>query len=289
MKPLYIWTYPARMLLVLGLVAGFACNSPASPAGNDPAPAPALSGSPTPPTPIHAGPTPPYPTELPTAVPGASKPESDDTAALMASALKALPYFHLLGDDVDMPEFGRVSVNLDYVAEKMGESGNIAFAPILVDFLRVQLYYEGRTTFSSYLDRLVGDELSPNPGERDDWKRWAEWLGGHPEIEPPQDYAGWKGSFLAHIDPDMGAFFYDGVTTRIRLEEAVWGGVPKDGIPDLVNPPSISGQDAEYLNPTDRVFGVSINGEHRAYPLRILNPHEMANDTLGGVPIVLAY
>ena len=72
------------------------------------------------------------------------------------------------------------------------------------------------------------------------------------------------------------------------MEEAVWGGVPKDGIPDLVNPPSISGQDAGYLNPTDRVFGVSINGEHRAYPLRILNPHEMANDTLGGVPIVLA-
>ena len=206
----------------------------------------------------------------------------------MASALKSLPYFHLLGDDVDLPGFGRVPVNLDYVAGKMAESGNIAFAPILVDFLRVQLYYEGRTTFSSYLSQLVGDELTPNPEERDGWKRWSEWLSGHPEIEPPQGYAGWKGSFLAHIDPEMGAFFYDGVLTRIRLEEAVWGGVPKDGIPDLVKPPSVSGQDAEYLNPTDRVFGVSINGEHRAYPLRILNPHEMANDTLGGVPIVLA-
>ena len=288
MKPLYIWTYPARMLLALGLVVGFACNSPASPAGNGPAPAPALSGSPTRSTLVHVSPTPPYPTELPTAAPGASKPESDDTAALMASALKALPYFHLLGDDVDMPDFGRVSVNLDYVAEKMGESGNIAFAPILVDFLRVQLFYEGRTTFSPYLAKLVGDELRPASDEGSDWKRWAEWLGDHPEIELPQGYAGWKGSFLAHIDPEMGAFFYDGVKTRIRLEEAVWGGVPKDGIPDLVNPPSVSGQDAEYLNPTDRVFGVSINGEHRAYPLRILNPHEMANDILGGVPIILA-
>ena len=43
------------------------------------------------------------------------------------------------------------------------------------------------------------------------------------------------------------------------------------------------------MNPTDRVFGISINGEHRAYPLRILNPHEMANDVLGGEPIALAY
>jgi hypothetical protein len=32
-----------------------------------------------------------------------------------------------------------------------------------------------------------------------------------------------------------------------------------------------------------------INEEHRAYPLRILNPHEMANDVLGGVPFALAY
>ena len=39
----------------------------------------------------------------------------------------------------------------------------------------------------------------------------------------------------------------------------------------------------------DRVFGVSFNGEHRAYPLRILNAHEMANDVVGGVPFALAY
>lgn len=50
------------------------------------------------------------------------------------------------------------------------------------------------------------------------------------------------------------------------------GGVPKDGIPDLINPPAVTPQDAWYMNPTDRVFGISINGEHRAYPLRILNP-----------------
>lgn len=65
--------------------------------------------------------------------------------------------------------------------------------------------------------------------------------------------------------------------------------MPKDGIPDLTNPPVVSAGKATYLEPLDRVFGVSLGGEHRAYPLRILNAHEMANDVVGGVPFALAY
>ena len=106
----------------------------------------------------------------------------------------------------------------------------------------------------------------------------------------PDGYVSWKGElFSQFVDPDVGAFLYDGVKSRIRIEEIVWGGVPKDGIPDLTNPAVIFGSQATYLDPTDRVFGVSINGEHRAYPLRILNAHEMANDVLGGIPFSLAY
>ena len=47
--------------------------------------------------------------------------------------------------------------------------------------------------------------------------------------------------------------------------------------------------DADYLYADERVFGVSINGEHRAYPLRIVNPHEMVNDSLGREPFVLMW
>ena len=38
-----------------------------------------------------------------------------------------------------------------------------------------------------------------------------------------------------------------------------------------------------------QVFGVTLNGESRAYPLRIMDWHEMANDVVGGVPVALAY
>ena len=51
----------------------------------------------------------------------------------------------------------------------------------------------------------------------------------------------------------------------------------------------IPAADATYLNPDDLVFGVEIDGDDRAYPLRIMNWHEMANDVVGGVPVSLAY
>jgi len=67
------------------------------------------------------------------------------------------------------------------------------------------------------------------------------------------------------------------------------GGPPKDGIPALSDPQVLRSQDAGYLNDADRVAGVSIGEEARAYPLKILNYHEIVNDKLGGAPIAVTY
>ncbi len=75
----------------------------------------------------------------------------------------------------------------------------------------------------------------------------------------------------------------------IRLSEVVWGGVSVDGIPSLDYPEMIPSSEADYLSDNDLVFGISINGDARAYPLRILGWHEMMNDIVGGVPVALAY
>lgn len=45
----------------------------------------------------------------------------------------------------------------------------------------------------------------------------------------------------------------------------------------------------KYLVSTDRVIGVTIGGESRAYPLSVLNVHEIVHDTLGGIPIAVTY
>ncbi len=202
-------------------------------------------------------------------------------------------------DFSDLPDEPRALMNatlnlpLSRVARKMASSGNRAFIPVLLEFMRFQTFDANSVTVSSYLSRIKDnvplDEVMVFPPEQRRWSWWVEWLGQHPEIKPPEGYAGWKGRLYSHIDRRLGAFLYDGVKTVIRLEEIAWGGVPRDGIPDLINPPVLSAEEADYLNPDDRVFGVSINGEHRAYPLRILNPHEMANDVLGGVTFALAY
>jgi hypothetical protein len=66
------------------------------------------------------------------------------------------------------------------------------------------------------------------------------------------------------------------------------GGVPRDGIPALVNPAFVSPGSLElrYLRDNDLVLGVVMNGEARAYPENILWWHEIANDRIGGVDII---
>ena len=124
-----------------------------------------------------------------------------------------------------------------------------------------------------------------------DRRRWREWVGPRmDEYAPPSQYPRWKVDSLALIDPAIGAILEPGITrSRVDLTEVVWGGVRLDGIPPLEQPPHILPEQATWMWPGDRVFGVSINGEHRAYPLRVLNAHELANDVLGGEPISLVY
>ncbi|MCP5113198.1 MAG: DUF3179 domain-containing protein, partial [bacterium] len=39
----------------------------------------------------------------------------------------------------------------------------------------------------------------------------------------------------------------------------------------------------------ERVIGLVVNGEARAYPIAVLNWHELVNDSLGGVPLLVSY
>jgi len=67
------------------------------------------------------------------------------------------------------------------------------------------------------------------------------------------------------------------------------GGPPRDGIPAILEPNFIPAADVTYLKETDEVLGFIHEGEAHAYPLRILVWHEIANDTVGGLPIAATY
>ena len=75
----------------------------------------------------------------------------------------------------------------------------------------------------------------------------------------------------------------------IPLDEILSGGPPRDGIPALLDPQFIDANEVDFLSPQDRVLGLS--GEHhaKAYPIAILNWHEIVNDTFEGTPVVVTY
>jgi len=68
------------------------------------------------------------------------------------------------------------------------------------------------------------------------------------------------------------------------------GGPPKDGIPALTFPKVEPGNlGSTWLNDDDFILGVVVNGHARAYPVRILNWHEIINDRIGKKRFVITY
>lgn len=75
----------------------------------------------------------------------------------------------------------------------------------------------------------------------------------------------------------------------VPQQEILSGGPPKDGIPAILEPKFVPPAEADFLNESDDVIGVTIGNETRAYPIKILNWHEVVNDTINDVPIVVTF
>ncbi len=75
----------------------------------------------------------------------------------------------------------------------------------------------------------------------------------------------------------------------VPSEEILSGGPPKDGIPAITKPEMVPAGKAPFLGSDDLVVGIVVGGQARAYPLRILNWHEVVDDSVGGTPVVVTY
>ncbi len=75
----------------------------------------------------------------------------------------------------------------------------------------------------------------------------------------------------------------------IPYSEILSGGPSKDGIPPIDDPKFKPVRTVEGLGATEPVIGITINGESKAYPLRILMRHEIVNDVLAKVPIAVTF
>ena len=176
----------------------------------------------------------------------------------------------------------------------VGELDDERLAWVIADGLR----FVGR---GEELDALVmagselgGLELEPSTA-------WLE-LNNHLialDRPPPPGYERWKREIYVAVDATWAPFF-DDENAQVDWRLVTFGGVLADRRPfgsdetcqciaALDDPPAEPADQIDWLVDGDPVIGLVVNGEARAYPLHIMEQHELVNDVLGGERISLAY
>ena len=168
-----------------------------------------------------------------------------------------------------------------------GHNGHLGLIPVLVEAAARTFDPNLAGEIANSLEKITGETVGGNFVLTGPWFQWMA------EQDPPQEmlpgFDQWKGQLLATIDPSFQNVLYKDVPSEIPIWTVEWGGVPRDGIPPLEFPKTVAGDEVDFLNLTESVFGVEINGEARAYPHRILGWHELANDELGGELITFVF
>lgn len=95
------------------------------------------------------------------------------------------------------------------------------------------------------------------------------------------------------LDDPAISDFYRQVSPSGPIEGPKPGGLRSSLLPDSIQPiytpKFVRAEQASFLEPEELVMGVDINGEARAYPVGLMRVREMANDTVGGVPILVTW
>ena len=96
----------------------------------------------------------------------------------------------------------------------------------------------------------------------------------------------------AGIDPnhDLHPWLTDFSIHSVPYNEIGPGGPGRDGIPPLDNPNFETTTEADaWLQEPEPVLILELNGDVRAYPLKLLIWHEIVNDVVDGVPVAVTY
>ncbi|MCP4431886.1 MAG: DUF3179 domain-containing protein [Gammaproteobacteria bacterium] len=82
---------------------------------------------------------------------------------------------------------------------------------------------------------------------------------------------------------------FDLSNATIPVKQIMHGGPPKDGIPAISNPKFVSVEQASHVSSSDRIVGITLDGVSKAYPISILNWHEIVNDEVNGQHFAITY
>ena len=207
----------------------------------------------------------------------------------------AVGFVLLVGSAPPRAEVGERAVTRAFLTVVVGEDGDKVDAIDLIEStwgpaylsmaLDVMRLIRNPAVSGALLETM---EQKAGGGHGYDLGAWQRAMWNAPEVLHPR-YAAFKGALYSAIDPRFSAYFDEVGEPLIRLDEIVWGGVRQDGIPPLRNPAMLAADDIGYLEDDHIVFGISVNGDARAYPKRILAWHEMFVDEVGGIPVAGVY
>ncbi|MEX2374264.1 MAG: DUF3179 domain-containing (seleno)protein, partial [Dehalococcoidia bacterium] len=162
--------------------------------------------------------------------------------------------------------------------ERVALSDEPRFIAPLVDMLWLELGWE----------RWVREALERVSGERfasaSDWYAWM--TASPPPL--PDGYAEWKGRLLSVIDPSFVEIIPEAAAINgPGPEQLVWALVRGDAVPPLVEPENVHRVEELYLQDSNIVFGVVVDGVQRAYPERIIGWHGSVTDVVNGTPLII--
>ncbi len=178
---------------------------------------------------------------------------------------------------------GATPEQLAAVAAEMAGTGDVGWVPYLVDMTRIFRVEGSVRRFGAALESLTGVLVPDDP--RDVYTTYGTWMYDH-DVVPVAGYRRWKATMYGIVGPEFVPLLESVDDPRLAAE-LQWGGVRRGGIAELNAPPVIPVSAAGYMIDTELTFGATVAGESRAYPHRILDRHELANDVLGGEPVAL--
>lgn len=82
---------------------------------------------------------------------------------------------------------------------------------------------------------------------------------------------------------------FDVANSILPTEQILSGGPGKDGIPALDDPKFVGAKTVTWLPDNSQVLSLTLGSETRAYPLAILNWHEVVNDVFSGDSVIVSY